>query len=262
MALGFASSISVTTGSGYTMTLIRVVLILLFSFLNSLAALLFIAIDRSYRLYFWLTRFYSLGILKICGCKLIITGSEHVKPVTPVVYVSNHTGMFDIPAMQYGVPDDMAMIFKKELARIPFFGWQLALGPYIVIDRKNPEKAMKSIDEAKRLLKERRISILLFAEGTRSKDGSVQPFKRGAFHLASKVQHPIIPVSIHGADAILQSKPFRILPGTIRVHFGEPVTFGELKNKADEVALMEQVRQIVIQNKQKLSEEEARAGIR
>jgi 1-acyl-sn-glycerol-3-phosphate acyltransferase len=145
----------------------------------------------------------------------------------------------------------MGMIFKKELAKIPLFGWQLKWGPYVMIDRKDYESAMKSIEEAKEKINKIGMSVVVFAEGTRSKTGEVQPFKRGAFYLASRSGFPIIPVSISKTNKIMPKGKFRINGGNVKIHFDKPIQTNKLENKKDEIDLMEKVRAVVIQNIEK-----------
>jgi len=140
------------------------------------------------------------------------------------------------------------MIFKKELAKIPFFGWQLYLGPYVMIDRQNMERALKSIEEAKIIMEKKNISIVVFAEGTRSKTGEIQPFKRGAFRLATKVGYPIVPVSISGSNKIMPKGTFKLKSGIIQVHFDKPILSENIENREDEIALMNTVRDVIIKN--------------
>jgi 1-acyl-sn-glycerol-3-phosphate acyltransferase len=142
----------------------------------------------------------------------------------------------------------MAMIFKKELAKIPFFGWQLAMGPYVMIDRDNYEKALKSIEEAKEKMEKQNISIVVFAEGTRSKTGEIQPFKRGAFRLATQVGYPIIPTTIIGSNKIMPKGTYRLKRGTIKVHFDKPIPAEGINSRQEEIDLMNRVREIVVKN--------------
>jgi 1-acyl-sn-glycerol-3-phosphate acyltransferase len=141
------------------------------------------------------------------------------------------------------------MIFKKELARIPFFGWQLYLGPYVVVDRKDPKAAMKSLQRAKWVMDNKKISVLVFPEGTRSKTGEVQAFKRGAFYLAAHSGYPIVPITINGAGKIMPKGTFKLKRGTIYLHFDKPIPTDNIKSKSDELALMEKVRDIIISNR-------------
>jgi 1-acyl-sn-glycerol-3-phosphate acyltransferase len=224
-------------------------LISIYTIICSIAALIFIVIDRSHTLYFKLSKVFSGGILLISGIKVTTSGTENVPKDTPCVYVSNHSSMFDIPALQYTFPNRAGMVFKKELYRIPIFGWQLKWGPYIMIDRENPEKALKSIEQAKHTMADQNISVLLFAEGTRSKTGEVMPFKRGAFYLAARVPFPIIPVSVSGTAKIMPKGEMKIVKGTIHVHYDKPIYTEDVKSKPQELQLMETVREIIIKNK-------------
>jgi 1-acyl-sn-glycerol-3-phosphate acyltransferase len=231
------------------LTYIKLFLLLIHTIICSVFALLFGLVDKSHKLYFILTKVFSAPVLAISGIKVEITGKENVKPKTPYVFVSNHRSLFDIPVLQRYVPNDFSFVFKKEIARVPLFGWQMQLGPHIIIDRQNPAKAMKSIENAKKMLVQKKISVLLFPEGTRSKTGEMLPFKRGAFHLATQVGFPIIPVTISGTENLFQKKPFRINFGNVRLHFDEPISSCNITTRKEELELMERVRQIIMNSK-------------
>jgi len=231
-------------------TYIRLFLLLIFIIVLSVLAIISSIIDRTFTSYFWLLKIFGYGVLYISGVKLNVEGLENFDHSKVFVYVSNHSSLYDIPSLCAAFPNKTCIVFKKELAKIPLFGWQLMLGPFIIIDRQNPEKALKSIEHAKKIMKERNFSVLLFAEGTRSKTGQVQPFKRGAFHLASQVAYPIIPTSVSGTEKILPKGKLKIQSGTITVRFDKPIPADNINNKKDELELMEKVRQIIIQNKE------------
>ncbi len=240
------------------MSYFKLFLIIIYTIVNSILALLAALIDRSFYLYFKISKLFSWGILFLGGVKLKITGLENLDKNKAYIFVSNHSSQFDIPTLQFAIQQKTSIVYKKELGRIPLFGWQMRLGPYIMIDRENVESAVKSIELAKKVMSEKNISILLFAEGTRSKTGEVQPFKRGAFYLASRVGFPIVPVSISGAEKILPKGKFMIKGGTINVHFEKPILTDNIKNRKDEIDLMEKVREIIIAHrevsKQKIEE--------
>ncbi len=227
------------------MTYLKLILLLIHTIIVSTLALLAGLLDRSHKVYFVLTKVFSAPVLAMAGIKVKITGKENVIPKTPYVFVSNHVSLFDIPVLQRYVPNNFSFVFKKEIAWIPLFGWQMQLGPHIIIDRQNPEKAMKSIEKAKKMLVHRKISVLLFPEGTRSKTGEMLPFKRGAFHLAAQVGFPIIPVTISGTKNLFQKKPFKINSGKVIVDFGKPIPVDNISNKKDELELMRKVRDII-----------------
>jgi 1-acyl-sn-glycerol-3-phosphate acyltransferase len=229
-------------------TFIKILLIILYSTVCSLLALLFALFDRSFYLYFKLSKVFSKGVLLISGVKLVITGLENIDPGGTYVFVSNHSSQFDIPAVQAAAPVRISIIYKKEINKIPLFGWQMMLGPYIVIDRKNAEKAVNSIRKAKQMMDTKKISVHIFAEGTRSRTGEIQPFKRGAFRLAALVGFPVIPVTINGASSILPKGKLNIKRGTMHIHFDKPISTLDLKSRQDEIDLMESVRNKVIEN--------------
>ena len=226
---------------------IKIFFIIIHSTICSIFALIF-SLERSFYLYYKLSKVFSKGILLISGIKLSVTGLENIDPKNIYVFVSNHSSQYDIPTLQYSIPIPISIVFKKELSKIPIFGWQLRTGPYIMIDRTNTESALKSIEKAKKRTIEKKLSPLLYPEGTRSKTGEVQPFKRGAFYLASKVGFPIIPVSISGASEILPKGKFKIRSGIIYVHFDKPISTQNVANRKDELELMGKVRDIIISN--------------
>jgi 1-acyl-sn-glycerol-3-phosphate acyltransferase len=210
--------------------------------------MIFVLIDRSHTLYFKLSKYFSGGVLWLSGIKLEVTGLDNFDKNKTYVFVSNHSSQYDIVVLQKTIPNRMAMIFKKELAKIPFFGWQLAMGPYVMIDRENYEKALNSIDEAKEKMEKQNISIVVFAEGTRSKTGEIQPFKRGAFRLATQVGYPIIPTTIIGSNKIMPKGTFKLKPGIIKIHFDKPIPSEGIKSRQEEIELMNYVREIIVRN--------------
>lgn len=229
-------------------TTLKLFLIVIHTFICSIFAMIFVLIDRSHTLYFKLSKYFSGGVLWISGIKLKVTGLENIDKNKTYVFVSNHSSQYDIVVLQKTIPNRMAMIFKKELAKIPFFGWQLAMGPYVMIDRENYEKAMQSIEEAKEKMKKQNISIVVFAEGTRSKTGEIQPFKRGAFRLATQVGYPIIPTTIFGSNKIMPKGTYKLRRGTIKVHFDNPIQSDGIKTRQEEIDLMNRVRDIIVNN--------------
>lgn len=233
------------------MTYIKLIFLLIHTIILSVLALLSGLFDRSYKSYFILTKVFSAPVLAIAGIKVKITGRENVVPKTPYVFVSNHLSLFDIPVLQRYVPNDFGFVFKKEIASVPVFGWQMQLSPHVIVDRQNPTKAMKSIEKAKERLTKKKISVLLFPEGTRSKTREMLPFKRGAFHLATQVGFPIVPVTISGTKNLFQKKPFRINSGIVYLHFDKPIHSNNVGARNEELELMQKVRDIIEQNYRK-----------
>ena len=227
---------------------IKLFFIVLYTILCSFLALLSGLLDKSYVTYKYITKFFSGGILFISGVKVKTTGLENLSGEGPFIFVSNHISQFDIIGLQYTIPVKSGFVFKKELARIPLFGWQLMTGPHIIIDRSNAENALKSIHKARHKMKTKSVSMILFPEGTRSKNGELQQFKRGAFHLAGQVNYPIIPVTIRDSDKLLPKGSLKIIRGTINIQFSPPIQTTKVETRNDELELMGKVRDIISAN--------------
>jgi 1-acyl-sn-glycerol-3-phosphate acyltransferase len=231
-------------------TAIKLTLIFFHTIILSIIATFSALLDRSFRSYYFLTKIFSKGILLIAGVKIELIGKENIDSNGVYVFVSNHASQFDIPVLQAGVPKNIAMIFKKELSKIPIFGWQLQLGPHIMVDRKNPASGMKSIEYAKTTLQQKGISVLVFPEGTRSKTGELLPFKRGAFHLAAKIGYPIVPVTIIDSVKIMPKGTFNLKSGKVKLILDKPISTDFINSKSEEIKLMEEIRKIMQKNKE------------
>jgi len=167
-------------------------------------------------------RFWSWLMLKTYRVRSHAVFDHGFNSAGSYVYVANHQSQFDIPALVVAMPTEFRMVAKRELLYIPIFGWALWLAGFIFIDRADREKAIRSLERAPRTL-HRGISIVVFAEGTRSLDGRLLPFKKGGFVMALRAGVPIVPVSIRGGRDVLPKGSLRVRPGTIEVVFGAPI---------------------------------------
>jgi 1-acyl-sn-glycerol-3-phosphate acyltransferase len=155
---------------------------------------------------------------------------------------ANHQSGFDILIVLANIETYFAWIAKKELFAIPVFGRALARTGSIPIDRKNFIRAMRSIDDAARRIREGK-SVMTFPEGTRSMDGQIHPFKKGVFHLALKAGVPIVPVTIVGSGGIMPKKSLRVHPGHVTLVIDRPIdvtayteeTLDDLLNRVHDV---------------------------
>lgn len=136
--------------------------------------------------------------LKLAGLRLQIHGQQNIPAEGPAIYVSNHQSNFDIPILYAGLPIQFRWMAKQELFRVPFFGLAMKRCGYIPIDRSDRRKAMHSLNEAAQKINAG-TSVIIFPEGTRTADGQVQEFKKGALIIAAKAQVPVIPVTITGS---------------------------------------------------------------
>jgi 1-acyl-sn-glycerol-3-phosphate acyltransferase len=169
-----------------------------------------------------LSRIWSWLVLRTCGIRWDATYEPGLDPSRPSVYVANHQSLLDIPALILAMPCGFRFVAKRTLLHIPIFGWAIWLAGFILIDRSDREGAIRSLARAAERVR-RGTSIIIFAEGTRSADGRLQPFKKGGFVLALQAGVPIVPVSIRGGHEVLPKGSMRLRPGIFHVVFGAPV---------------------------------------
>ena len=193
-----------------------------FTLFCSLCAVIAGLFDASGRSGHACARFWSLWCLRVARIRLLVSGLDHVPGGGPVIYMGNHQGNFDIHALSVAIPRQFSWVAKEELFRVPVFGAAMRRAGYIPLDRSDGRKALKSM----RLAAERiaaGASVVIFPEGTRTPDGSLLPFKRGAFLLASRAGVPIVPFTINGSREINPRNRLELRPGTISVSFAAPI---------------------------------------
>lgn len=173
---------------------------------------------------------WSKIILWGTGVRVEINGLNKVDQDKPYVYIPNHLSFFDIFALLAYLPVDFKFIFKHEIMRVPILGWAMRKAGYISIDRSSPAKARHSFKQAVDMIKNG-TSLVIFAEGTRSKDGHLQPLKRGAFQLAISSGSPIVPVAIKGTNKIMPKGSFKLRKGSITIQLGRPISTINYKRK-------------------------------
>jgi 1-acyl-sn-glycerol-3-phosphate acyltransferase len=230
----------------FIITLLRFIVMILTNAVMSTSGLLFLPFDKNGRYYFWVGSRWSMLALWLCRIKVSVKGRENIPANGNFILVCNHASFFDIPATMSVFPRARIM-FKQEMSWIPLWGWALRLGYHIAVDRGRGTKAMKSLDRAVAAIKAGG-SVVLYAEGTRSRDGQLQPFKRGAFQLAARTGVPILPIVLNGTFAIQPKGTFDIRPGTIEMIIGEPVPTEGITTREGEIALMTTVRDYITKN--------------
>ena len=166
---------------------------------------------------------WSSIIFFAAGIKVTIEGLEHLDKGTSYIFMSNHLSHLDTPAFMAKLPFKIRFFTKKELLNIPIFGQAIYMGKHIIIDRKNTEKAKRSINEAKKRIKKYGFSVLVFPEGTRSKTGKMGEFKKGGFVLAIETGIPIAPIEISGSFELLPAHTLLIKSGAIHIKVGKPI---------------------------------------
>jgi 1-acyl-sn-glycerol-3-phosphate acyltransferase len=190
-----------------------------------------------------LARAWSGWVTSFAGVKIVVENRAHLVPDQPYVFMANHASSLDIWAVFVAIPRRIRLIAKKQLARIPFFGWVMWAGRFIFIDRKNGVAARRSIEVAGQRIHDGD-SVLLFPEGTRTRDGTLGSFKKGGFHLAVKAGVPIVPVALLGTRALMPRGSLLLRSGTMTVIIGEPIATQGLSDE-ERANLGERVRGVV-----------------
>ncbi|OPX40766.1 MAG: hypothetical protein B1H13_05740 [Desulfobacteraceae bacterium 4484_190.3] len=185
-------------------------------------------------------------LLRITGVKVEITGEENIPVNTPLVFMANHQSNFDILALLANIQVQFRWLSKKEIFYIPIMGHAMKRAGYISIDRENHAKAIHSLSEAAQKIREGK-SIMTFPEGTRSRDGKIQPFKKGLFYLVLEAGVPIVPISIKGSRAIMPRKSLKINPGKITIIIDKPIYVKGYSTETRD-KLMNAVRSVIAGN--------------
>jgi 1-acyl-sn-glycerol-3-phosphate acyltransferase len=169
-----------------------------------------------------LGRLWSRGMLAAVGARVEFLGLEHATGDAPCVFIANHQSNVDIWVLLRVLPLRTRFVAKQSLFRFPVLGWAMTVAGFIPIDRKNVGRAVQSLGLAVHRIREGD-SVILFAEGTRSRDGRLQEFKKGPFHLALQAGVPIVPVAISGSWQVLPPGTWRVTPGPVRARFLPPM---------------------------------------
>lgn len=221
----------------------RYALIVLYTIVWGIPACIAPLFDRSGESVIWIGRRWVGWIFRTCGIRVEAEGLEHVDPHRPYVFMSNHQSVLDVGAIVLTLPTSWRFVAKRELTWIPFFGWAIALGGHVVIDRGRHARAVASLKRAAERVRNG-VSVIIFPEGTRSEDGELQPFKSGGFHLAIDAQVPILPVTVSGSRPLTPKGSMRVESGLVRVHYGKPIETRGLGTEERE-ALKERVREAI-----------------
>lgn len=217
----------------------------LVTIVGSLAALVVRLFDASGRHILDLARRWSVVVTRFSGVEIDVSQRAQLEPGRPYVFMANHLSAVDIWALFVAIPVPIRMIAKKQLAAIPLFGWAMWAGRFIFIDRQNAVAARRSIEAAARRIRGGE-SVLLFPEGTRSRDGLLGPFKKGGFHLAIDSGVPVVPVALRGTREVMPRGSLLLRPGRVQVVIGPPIPTSGL-TADDRNFLLERVRAAIVE---------------
>lgn len=195
----------------------------------------------------WISR-WARSLVKLTGSKINVLGKENIPKNGSVLFVSNHQGNFDIPILLGYIEKPKGFIAKLETSKLPIIKTWMKLMKCIFMDRKDIRQSVKAINKGTKYLAEG-YSLVIFPEGTRSKDGSLGKFKPGSLKLSTKSGVPIIPITIKGSNEIMSKKSLKIKPAYVEIIVSPAVEMDNISVK-DTKGLSEKVRNIIADNLQ------------
>ena len=174
-----------------------------------------------------LSNFYGKAVGRavtaIAGVTPRVANRERLDAAMPAIYIANHTSTLDAFLCIWLCPYGGCGVLKKEIARIPFFGWLAVLSGHLLLDRFNRDKAVELLKDTAAFVRARKLGIWIMPEGTRSQDGRLQPFKKGFVHLAIATGFPVVPVLLHGAHRNWEKGKLRVHPMTLDIDVLPPI---------------------------------------
>jgi 1-acyl-sn-glycerol-3-phosphate acyltransferase len=199
-------------------------------------------LDRKGYFAHWCARTWSRLILATSGVRVVARGLERLEPGRTYVFVANHQSIYDIPILFWSLPYQLRIIAKESLGRIPFMGWHLRRSGHMLVNRKRPEPR-HIIAWASRLTS-KGLSLIVFPEGTRSRDGRVARFKGGSFYVALEAGLPVVPLSVVGSRHVMLKGRLTSYPGEVLLIVHEPIETKDLAG-SDPKDFGERVRRII-----------------
>jgi 1-acyl-sn-glycerol-3-phosphate acyltransferase len=198
--------------------------------------------ERSGYFAHWCARMWSRLILATTGVRVSAQGMDRLEPGRTYVFVANHQSIYDIPILFWSLPYQLRIIAKESLGNIPFLGWHLRRTGHMLVDRRHPDPT-RIFGWAARLTSNG-LSLIVFPEGTRSRDGRVARFKGGSFYLALEAGLPVVPLSVVGSRHVMLKGRLTTYPGEVRLIVHEPIDTRGLV-RSDAKAFGERVRRII-----------------
>jgi 1-acyl-sn-glycerol-3-phosphate acyltransferase len=202
-------------------TLFVVIFLSLYIIVVGIPLLIYTVLVKNPNALYWAGARGTMFFVRAVGVRVNVKGSERIPPGT-CLFVANHTSSADAPAVVNAIPRRIAILLKKLLFKYPIVGQAFTLAHFIPVERSKHESAIASLEKAIQAMREGQ-SFLIYPEGTRSPDGRLQPFKKGAVVMAIKAGVPIVPVACSGAHRIMEKRSLVIHPGEILVEFLEPI---------------------------------------
>jgi len=185
-------------------------------------------------------RLWAKAHLWAMGIRPVYSGLEHARGTEPRIFLANHLSTLDVWVVVPVLPDTTRFVSKRTIFWIPVLGQAMSLAGFIAIDRQDRASAIRSLSRAAEKIRDG-ASVILFPEGTRSRDGKLSRFKRGSFHLALEAGVPVVPVAITGTYDVVRPRSIIVHPGPVHVTFAPPID--ATPSAGDPDALLAKVRE-------------------
>jgi len=182
---------------------------------------------------------------RVLGIKVEVSGLDRIDPRTALIFMPNHISFLDGPLLEMLIPGAARVVLKKSVLRIPIVGLGMRFVGFVPVDRKGVKGGKRSIAKAVQMVREKGYSFLIFPEGTRSRDGKLQRFRRGGFFLALETGAPIVPVTIRGTFELMPKGQKYARKGSVCVAFHDPIPITGY-TIVTLAGLMEKVREAIL----------------
>ncbi len=189
-------------------------------------------------------RTWSRILLAVAGVRVETGGLEHLRPDAPQVVAANHQSLLDILALFAALPVSLRFVAKAELSRFPVFAGAMRRAGHVFIDRTDRRQAVEAVRRAGERMRDEGLALAVFPEGTRSEDGRLRRFRRGAFSLAIETGAELVPVAVEGGAELLPRGGRRLRPGTIRIRCAEPVSLAG-RDREDRDRVLRRTREAI-----------------
>lgn len=199
-------------------------------------------VDRSGDFAHHCARVWAWLILRTSGVRVTVSGLERLDRSRSYVFAANHQSIYDIPIVFTALPYQLRIVAKQSLGRIPFMGWHLHLAGHLLVDRSRPGAGV--VKKMARLVGARH-SLIVFPEGTRSVDGTIQRFKGGSFALAVEAELPVVPITIVGSRHVMTKGQLIVRPGAVSVTIHDPIETADVPRDAVR-EMADRVRAVVV----------------
>ena len=197
------------------------------------------------KVYRYIVRFWARIILFVTGIKVKTTGLDSInREGGPFVVIMNHQSQLDIPVLVHAVPLQLRFVGKEELMKIPIFGRAVTRMGHVLIDRKDREHSLAGFDTLAAGIRRLGFSVVVAPEGTRSADGGLLPFKKGAFVMAIDLGLPILPVTIRGTRKAMPKSDITSIGGEVEVIIDSPIPTSDMSYD-DRLELMADARGVI-----------------